>query len=589
MILTRRLRGLLRHPRLPVGVALIALLLAAPALRGGFQFDDHFQRERLLGRGEPSLHLFVFANGDVDDNARGMEEGWLPWWTSPRFRHASLRYLSVLTMQLDYLLWPNQPAWMHAHSLLWLGALVALVAYFYRTILGATSAAGLAALLYAVDDAHARPAAYLANRNALIATFFGVLSVVCFSQRRERDEHFAWGSAASLALGLAAGELALSAAAYLAAYSLFLDRGSASGRVRALAPHGVVVVAWALAYRLGGFGATDSGFYREPTAAPLAYARTALGHIPVLIMGQWTPVPSDIASGVPPGGSAALTLCWIGVATIAVLVFLFATLVRRDRVARFFAFGACLSLAPIAATFPQDRLLFYVGLGSMGLLSRLAYAFLEEPALLPSSRWWRLPAGMVLVLLLAMHLVLAALAAPLSIAYEEAVSGKMLSAIASVPSEPALSAQDLILVNPPDFVYTAAAILPVKRLAGAPTPRRLRVLSASPTSMRITRVDARSLRVHLDDGLFNVPMTLYYRAPEVELAVGTRVILAGFSAEVAGSNATGNPDQVLFRFATPLEDPSLRWLEWRDGVYAPWRPPSIGETERLAAPKGIFE
>ncbi len=74
---------------------------------------------------------------------------------------------------------------MHLHSLLWLGALVVAAALLYRRILGPTWVAGLAALLYAVDDAHAAPAAYIANRNALIATCFGVLCLLCFARSRQ--------------------------------------------------------------------------------------------------------------------------------------------------------------------------------------------------------------------------------------------------------------------------------------------------------------------------------------------------------------------------------------------------------------------
>lgn len=93
----------------------------------------------------------------------------------------------------------------------------------------------------------------------------------------------------------------------------------------------------------------------------------------------------------------------------------------------------------------------------------------------------------------------------------------------------------------------------------------------------------------LDEGLFNVPMTRYHRAPEVRFASGDRVVLAGFSAEILGLNAAGDPEDLLFRFAVPLEDPSLRWLAWSDGLYAPWQPPAVGESTRLAMPRGLFE
>ena len=61
------------------------------------------------------------------------------------------------------------------------------------------------------------------------------------------------------------------------------------------------------------------------------------------------------------------------------LTLLFAVLsplLRREPVARFWALGMVLSLIPICATFPMDRLLFFVGLGAAGLLAQfLAVAF----------------------------------------------------------------------------------------------------------------------------------------------------------------------------------------------------------------------
>ena len=65
-----------------------------------------------------------------------------------------------------------------------------IAAVLYRRLFGregrgALWAAGLAALLYALDDAHSLSTAYLANRNALLATFFGLLSLYCHVRWRD--------------------------------------------------------------------------------------------------------------------------------------------------------------------------------------------------------------------------------------------------------------------------------------------------------------------------------------------------------------------------------------------------------------------
>ena len=203
---------------------------------------------------------------------------------------------------------------------------------------------------------------------------------------------------------------------------------------------------WALAYKLGGFGSAQSGFYREPLADPLAFARAAIERIPLLVDG---PVDAGAVglrlgrgAGERSGARPPLDRASPRSRSPSSLL---APLARRDRAARFFAFGAALSLLPIAAVGPQDRLLFFVGLGSMGLLAQLVHASFSREA--------RLALRATALALLAVHLLLAPLAGLRWIAFQERASEKMIAAVASVPADPALAEQDLILVNPPDYVY----------------------------------------------------------------------------------------------------------------------------------------
>ena len=57
---------------------------------------------------------------------------------------------------------------------------------------------------------------------------------------------------------------------------------------------------------------------------------------------------------------------------------------------------------------------------------------------------------------------------------------------------------------------------------------------------------------------------------------------------VESLDAQGDPEQVLYEFPVPLEDSSLRWMRWQDGVYVPWSPPALGQTEKLPPASGIF-
>jgi hypothetical protein len=563
---TERIARLLASRWLPLALALVSGLLLLPALWAGFQLDDHFHRFRLLDLGEPSIQLFVFYDGNPERNRVMMELGILPWWTAEQLRHASFRYLSVLTMQLDFLLWAQHVWLMHLHSLVWLGACVAAAALFYRRILGATWVAGLAALLYAVDDAHAMPAAYLANRNALIATCLGVLSLLCFVRwRRDGWGRGAWLSTLLLALALCAGEFGLAAIAYLFAYAVCLERGTLLDRARSLVPSAGVLIVWAVARRVGGFGSEGSGFYVDPLADPLAFAWAFVERAPFLLMGQWTPVPADFGLVT---GDAASGLYAFGVVVLTVVAVLLLPLVWRDSTARFFALGSVLSLLPIAAVGPQNRLLQFVGLGSMALLAQLTSGLLTGKPELPGSRWFRIPVGTACALLLLLHVPLATLGGLGALDFHNRSSEAMVRAIASV--------------------YTVAAVLTSKWADGLPRPRRLRALSAGSSPLELTRVDSNTLDVRLEHGLLPDALSRYFRSADLPFAVGDRVELSVFSAEVLALNEAGGPDHVRYRFQQPLEHSAHRWLCWDDGVYVDCSPPAIGGSIAFSGPVGIF-
>ncbi|MCX5883174.1 MAG: hypothetical protein NTU74_15655, partial [Deltaproteobacteria bacterium] len=217
------LRGL-THPRLPAILAVTAVLLCLPALWVGWQWDDYAHQLALHQFPEtrqltPSpLFMFTFANGDIAQNHRLMDAGWLPWWSLENLRLAFFRPLTVLTHWLDHSLWPDSTVLMHFHSLIWLGLLIYVSAKLYRRLMGTTWIAGMAALLFALDDAHGVPAGWIANRNALIASVFVILTLISHDAWRKKT----WKPGVVIGpilflCGLLAGEMALAGAGYLLA------------------------------------------------------------------------------------------------------------------------------------------------------------------------------------------------------------------------------------------------------------------------------------------------------------------------------------------------------------------------------------
>jgi hypothetical protein len=587
--LRRSLVSGLSHRRLPLGLALVAVALALPSLDGGWQFDDLYHRAILLGRTDlsPWAMFSVFRGGPVWRRLF-VDSGQGPWWTAEDFRVAFFRFLTVATHRLDYALWPDAPTLMHAQSLVWYGLLVAAATSLYRRVLGAGWVAGLAALAYAVDDGHAFAAAWIANRNALLATFFGLLCVWAHDRwRRDSWRPGGWLAPLALAHALAAGELGASTLAYLAAHALFLDSAPWRRRLVALVPSGVVAALWVCVYRMFGFGVIGSGLYIDPGNDPGGFVAALVRRAPFSLLGQWTAVPADAGGILAPLFPPDMWLYALGF--VVVLVLLLAPLLWHDAAARFLATGMFLSIVPISGTLPANRQLLFVGFGAMGLFAQLVQGALAGASWVPSSRAWRYAARVFVAMLLPVHLILAPLSTPLQMSSVKAIGAPIGPAIASLPADPALAGQDLIVVNAPEYLFFVGAVLPLHQLAGQPLPRHVRALASGLSAVDVTRRDAETLEVHLERGLFFGAIASFFRSARHPLSPGDVVSLTGLTVTILETGPDGSPTRILYRFDRPLDDVGLRWVRWQDGVYVPFTPPAPGMTVHLEPAVGPFE
>ncbi len=143
--------------------------------------------------------------------------------------------------------------------------------------IGVPWVAGLAGLLFALDDAHGLPAGWIANRNALIAGFFGVLGAPHSSQVEAttvaRRRH-AGSAGASSRPAFGRGR----------ARSDRLSRGIFSlPRFReppeetpCASPVWNCRCIWFITYSLLGYGTWGSGFYVDPVSEPLHTQKLSL-------------------------------------------------------------------------------------------------------------------------------------------------------------------------------------------------------------------------------------------------------------------------------------------------------------------------
>jgi hypothetical protein len=601
-----RLRAVLTHQHLPFLLGLSGILITLPSLGQGWIADDLIHRTILLKASfaEALTTLFVFAA--PDRNPQWMDIGAMPWWTAPRLHIAFFRPLTALTHWIDYRLWPQSALLMHAQSVLWYGAICILVTITYRRLMGATWIAGLAAFLFTVNSVHLGAVHWLANRNILLALFFGLLALNSHHDWRQSGKHAnaAW-AAWWLTLSLLSAEAGVATGAYLLAYAIFIDRQGWRSRVGSLIPYAALVVIWQLTYQWLGYGVEGSGFYVEPAGSPFQYAANVLERAPILLLTQWLgviPLPYNLLSW------SMSRVVWLGtLILVALMTMLLVPLWRHNRMACFWSLGMALSIVPACSIrLLSGRLLLFASLGAMALMAQFVGGILERAGWLPIQRGWLLPAQALCFLLLAMHAVL-----PLGLNFVFADAPMELQATIDqvIDLGPLFmpSHQEVIVVNAPSpfhFIY-----MPSRReLNHQPAPARTRLLAPGYVPAQVTRLDEQTLLVRVEHGFYpraNVwqdpnrqalpllhtsfmyeHLAAFFHADTPPAQPGKPVELTGMHAEATAFTSDGRPCEARIQFDRPLEDSSLLWLQWSwdKHRFEPFPLPPIGATVQVSGP-----
>ncbi len=572
---------------LPVYLAILAVVLTLPSLRVGLIADDYEHAaymKKLPGVipiQDSTLDMFRFMDGDPRRIAELMDYGFLPWWTYEKMKGAFWRPVTSMTHWLDYQLWPDTPALMHAHSVLWFAVLAAVITFYYRKIMGFTGLAGLAALLYTLDDAHGLPVGFIANRNAMIAAFFGVLALCSHDLWRRKG--WSMGALISplfLMISLLSAEAGIGTFAYLLAYAVFFEQDNWRKRIATLVPYIIVMVLWRIIWTSLGYGVDGVWGYIDPLRQPVAFLGAVVTKVPILLLAQWAFPPAGLALMVGPHKERLLIYSLIAWSFVVLLFVLFRPLLRRDRCARFWALGMLLAAIPICAAMPSDRLLFFVGIGAMGLLAQFLIFVFEKPIEIPQNvppRFWiKIP----VVLFMIIHLVIAPVGLVLRSAYPFGPPKFMDRFQVRTPLDDSITEQDLILVNPPMPLLNC--YFPVMRiLQDQPLPRHMRMLAMGLYPVTMDRVEERTLIIRPKFGYLVGMADALFRDSYHPLRLGQKVELTGLTVEVTELTADHRPAVAAFHFDVPLEDKSLRWLYWHYGQFVPFTPPPIGQTVTL--------
>jgi hypothetical protein len=576
--------GLLRADRrwVSLSIALAGVLCALPALGAGLVGDDYFHRIILggsdaLGVANRWLDLFAFAPAG-ERGERMVALGVLPWWADPAPRIALLRPGTAATHVLDYAIWPDIFALQHLQSLIWYGLGVGLVAILYRRVLGTAAVAVLAGLMFAVEDAHAMPAGWIANRNALLCLVFGVATLLVHLhwQRRGQRPVVLVSACVLLAFGLACGEATLGCLAYVFAWQVCVTKGPIRRRLAVLVPYGMVVVVWRVLYGSLGYGSVGSALYVDPVQQPIGFAAALAERLPLLLAAQWLQLPIDIWLVLPRWLQLLSSAVALGLTLLIVLVFM--KLLRGDAVARFWALGMVLSLVPLCAAFPMDRLLIFSGIGAFALLAMLVHKTGLLAGGSVGGEWWRRRAAAGLVVL---HLPLAALLLAGRTAVLPVFGQAFSGGAEAAPRGPEIADQTFVFVNGNDFLVGYTYLIPAAR--DEATPRGVAQLASIASAMSVTREDASTLVIEPDGGFLKQPFDGLLKASGRRFAVGERIGRSEFYAEVRAVTDDHRPARVAFVFTDELASSRLRFLHWSaTGELGPFVLPEVGEEIRLA-------
>jgi hypothetical protein len=556
-------------------VIAVALLLALPAIFTGYLLDDHLQRLMALGTPTPlgleraPWDLFTFFANNPEQNRRYVEVlGAGPWWAEPTLHLSFGRPISSLLAWFDYAVAGWGPMMSHLHSLAWFAGCIAAAALLYRSLFGATAAAALALWCFALDDAHAMPIAWLANRNALVSALFGILAFAALVKhtRPEADgggiTPRGWALAlAGFALGLAGGEVALACAAYFVAWIWFAAGGSLRTRLTGVAVWVAAVVAWRLIYNAAGFGTAGTGLYIDPGQDPLLFAGALLSHPPVLLLGQLLPLPAELWLFAPP----AITLTWsaLGWLAFALLALPLWRLVRGDRIAVALLVGALLATIPMAAGIPHDRMLLVPGLGFFGVLARLA----TRPEASP-----RLMRYIVVV-----HLILAAAALPLRAASQSAISAHIDAARDTLPDAATRPGNLLVTLHAIDM-FQASYITAWRLAEGLPAPERTVLAGIGLKTVTVTRRDDHTLLLQQQGGYLSQRFDWLARHPSHRFTAGETHRLPGALLTVETLTADARPDRIALRLDLPIDDPHHLFVWAGLNGFVQVAPPAAGSS-----------
>lgn len=551
-------------PSWPVWAAVISIVLLTPSLFSGYYGDD-FIHEALLSDRAPistpddaSLFgLFSFLDSSKQRTKELMNYSLVPWWVNQQFYFSFWRPLSEITHWIDHHLLGSIQWLMHLHSLIWYLLLLKVLFAVFNRVHHNRVIFGLAIALYAFDSSHGFAISWIANRNAILATLFGALSLLCYMKSSDDD----WRPGIFLGplcllLGLLSAEFAIAITCYLFAYAVNLHKKGIWHGLVSLVPYAAVTLGWWGLYKTLGFGAQGSDiYYIDPAQNPIGYLGAVAERLPLLLGAQWGVIPVEFYNF---SGSFGDLLWGISAGILALFCLLMLPVLVTSPRARFWLIGMTLSAIPVCAALPQDRILLLVTVGGSGLLAEVAGTYLLN---ILSLRKALLKVSQVVVMIfLAINLVVSAILLPISAYSPKIWSLASRNAAVSLGEYPLKGKQALLFKAPFDVSVFITAILFHQN---KDMPKSLWSISSSGSGMTtIEYVNDHLLEVETEFGFIQGFDSIMRDVAEYPLNVGDQIHLKGMTIVIQSLTKENHPKKIQLHFDKPLNSQDQVYLYW---------------------------
>lgn len=551
-------------PSWPVWAAVISLALLTPSLFSGYYGDD-FIHEALFSDKLPvstpddaSLFgLFSFLDSSKQRTQELMNYSLVPWWVNEHFYFAFWRPLSEITHWVDHQLLGSTQWLMHLHSLIWYMLLLKVLFIVFGRVHQNRVVYGLAIALYAFDSSHGFAISWIANRNAILATLFGALSLLCYIKSSDDD----WRPGILLGplcllLGLLSAEFAIATTCYLFAYAINLHKKGAWHGLVNLIPYAAITIAWWGIYKSLGFGAQGSDiYYIDPAQNPVGYFSAMAERLPLLLGAQWGIIPVEFYNF---SGSFSGVLWLISAGILCLFCLLMIPVITSNPRARFWLIGMILSAIPVCAALPQDRILLLVSVGGCGLLAEVANTYLQKSDFLNKTL---LKLGRVMVVcFLVVNLVLSPLILPFSAYSPKIWSQASRDAAMGIGEHDLRDKQTLLFKAPFDVSVFLTAILFHQE---EDMPKSLWSISNSGSgATTIDYINEYTLEVETEFGFIRGFDEVMRDVSEYPLTVGDVIPLNGMKIVIESLTEDKHPKRIQLQFDQPLNG--------RDQVYFYW-------------------